>query len=268
MLPWRYRVIPRAVSYPAALPAWLVAILPVLAAAFAYGEFHQSIRLVSTDPAPLYAAPGVGALHTDWAQTGMQVAWQGVPQKLGEPPPDAVVSVTLFRDRQQFSFHLQQFFGLLTPPNAPACTATAVGGERVIWCDASSFRSRGGAIHMLAHELTHHVVAMGLRGQSSPPRWYSEGLAEYVGIEVLADYLRQESHALEGMTWREWGAGAQALPTYAERHWRSREVVSVQARQRTPPRRACPASRDTLQPRHECDDAAAGGRAWRDDAGA
>ena len=79
MLPWRYRAIPRAVSFRTALLAWLVAILPVLAAAFAHGELHQSIRLVSTDPAPLYAAPGVGALHTDWAQTGMQVAWQRVP---------------------------------------------------------------------------------------------------------------------------------------------------------------------------------------------
>jgi hypothetical protein len=48
----------------------------------------------------------------------------------------------------------------------------------------------------------------------------------------------------------------------------NRDVVSVQARQQTPPRRACLARRDALQPRHERDAAAAGGRACRDDAGA
>ncbi len=46
-----------------------------------------------------------------------------------------------------------------------------------------------------------------------------------------------------------------------------KKVVSVQARLQTPPRRACPTSRDALQPRHEHDAAAAGARAIGDDSG-
>jgi hypothetical protein len=41
--------------------------------------------------------------------------------------------------------------------------------------------------------------------------------------------------------------------------------VSVQTRLETPLRRACPMSRDRLQPRHERDDAAAGSRVSGDD---
>jgi hypothetical protein len=200
MLPWRYRVVPRAVSFRAAILAWLVALIPILGATIAYGERTQSGRPTSVDPAPLYVGPGVRAIQAEWVRNAMAVAWQDVPTKLGLPLPDEDVAVRLFADRHEISIHLERL--LNTPPlvQAPACLARI--SLHVIWCDASTFYSPEGAIAMIAHELTHHVTYAALDGQARLPSWYDEGLAEYVAIQVLVEHLQRvaaEDQAREGL---------------------------------------------------------------------
>jgi hypothetical protein len=133
----------------------------------------------------------------------------------------------LFPDRRQLSLHLQRRFERPNPPDAPACVADVREGHRAILCDATSLRSRGGAVMTMGHELTHHLLPLNSYHDARLPAWYDEGLAEYVGSQILAAHLQHTQYRADGLGWLEWGYGADFIPYFVivEWSWRERRLA-------------------------------------------
>jgi hypothetical protein len=187
MLPWRYRVVPRAINYPFLLLGWLLAVLPFFALAHNRGDLYAGLRLVSDEPAPIYVVPGVDPERVEWTHAGMRIAWDAVPAILGVPLPGSEIAVMLFPETTRLALHVQKRRELDSLPNVPGCLADVRREPHAILCETRLILSPEIAAMIMGHELTHHLIPP----VADLPGWYGEGLAEYVGTQVLLEYIDQ-----------------------------------------------------------------------------
>jgi hypothetical protein len=142
-----------------------------------------ALQPVPGAPAPLYLGEGVSAERAEWALAAMQVVWDEVPRMTGLPLPASPTSVVLYRDAEQYRAQVSQWLGPGPEVERSTCLTSP---DRVIYCDASSFRSRGDTIGALGQELTYQLVIGDLDRPRDVARWYRVGLAAHVGTELLA----------------------------------------------------------------------------------
>src|SRR5205085_2428665 len=135
----------------------------------------------------LYVQDGVTADQVDWVVRGCDLAERAISQRLGLPAPRAPLALYLLADQSEFRLRTSQLTGLPleTIGQVEGGRAYHHGARRGIYLDAAALPAAPQAAHLVGHELVHLAERDAL-GAGRLPLWFSEGLAEYVGQEVMA----------------------------------------------------------------------------------
>jgi hypothetical protein len=152
---------------------------------------------------------GVAPEQVDWAVRGWEAAAELLPAATGLAVPGEPLALYLFDDGDAFRTLTSELTGL--PQSAihafEGGRSYATGTRRGIYINAGTLRSADQSARLVAHELVHLAERDAL-GHRAIPRWFSEGLAEYVSQQVMASI---NARAAAERHWRRAAALASAL---------------------------------------------------------
>jgi hypothetical protein len=157
----------------------------------------------------VWAQTDVPAQRIEWAVAGWEVADALRTTHAGVGAPREPMALYLFADSENFRRLTSQLTGL--PLNAIRAfeggRSFTAGARRGIYVNAAPLRSAAQAARVVAHELVHLAERDALATRTVP-RWFSEGLAEYVAQFAMAHV---DAHAAAERRWRRAAVVASAL---------------------------------------------------------
>jgi hypothetical protein len=148
----------------------------------------------------VWAQPGVSAQQVEWAVRGGEAATRILPSATGLSAPREPAALYLFADGEAFRRLTSELTGL--SPDAihafEGGRSYTAGARRGIFLNAGAMPAAEQSARVVAHEVVH-LAERDLIGARAVPRWFSEGLAEYVAQRVMAGV---NPHAAAERLWR------------------------------------------------------------------
>lgn len=157
----------------------------------------------------VWAQTDVAPERVEWAVAGWEVADALLAAHAGVGAPRDPVALYLFADGDSFRRLTSRLTGLPLAAirEFEGGRSYTAGARRGIYVNAAALASADQAARVVAHELVHLAERDAL-GTRAVPRWFSEGLAEYVAQFAMA---RVDARAAAERRWRRAAVVASAL---------------------------------------------------------
>jgi hypothetical protein len=136
----------------------------------------------------LHVQEGISADQVAWVVRGWELGEARLQLRLGLRLSGDPLALYLFADQSEFRRRTSELTGLPleTIGRFEGGRSYARGARRGIYLDATALSSAPQAAHLVTHELAHLAERDAL-GANRLPLWLSEGLAEYLGQDAMAN---------------------------------------------------------------------------------